>query len=106
VFAKLGANYHGSTFTTHETVFDAGAGDGNEMRLVAGGSQTMQTHNAGWGWQWGGGVDAWLTKQVGVYGEAGKIFINGSDTHGGEGTISDTALYLFVGAKLRIPSFF
>jgi hypothetical protein len=106
VFGKWGGNYQGSTYTTHETVFDAGAGDGNEMRLVAGGTQTLQYHTAGWGWQWGGGVEYWPTKLIGVYGEGGKIFVKGHDTHGGEGSLDDTANYVFVGVRLRIPSFF
>ena len=66
----------------------------------------VQLHTAGWGWLWAGGVEHWLTKQVGVYGETGRLQIKGSDTRGGEGTISDTATYIFIGARVRIPSFF
>jgi hypothetical protein len=106
VYGKTGVDYHGATMTTNQTVYDVGAGNATETRLIAGGTQTVQLHTAGWGWLWAGGVEHWLTKQVGVYGETGRLQIKGSDTRGGEGTISDTATYIFIGARVRIPSFF
>jgi hypothetical protein len=106
LYAKGGVDYHGATFTTNQNIYDVGASNGDEVRQVAGGSQTLQTRTAGWGWLWGGGVEIWLTKRLGVYGEFERLLINGSDTRGGEGTISDPVTAVFVGGKVRVPSFF
>jgi hypothetical protein len=106
VYGKGGLTYHGATFSTHENIYEAGTTDGNEARLVAGGSQFSQTRTEGLGWLGGGGVEYWLTKRVGVYGEFGRLLVSGSDTGPGEGTISDPVTYGFVGARFRLPSFF
>ena len=105
VFGKGGLTYHGATMTTNQTIVtDYATVDGVTMP-IRGGTQTVQTHTTGFGWIWGGGVEFWPTKPVGVYGELGKLLISGSQS-GGDGSISDSVNYAFVGARVRLPSFF
>ena len=106
VFGKAGATFQRSTFTIHETIFDQTATVDDVTQAVAGGNQTLQTQTQGFGWLWGGGFEYWLTKPVGVYGEMGRMLVHGTDTRGGEGETRDTTLYIFVGARLRLPHIF
>ena len=104
IYGKGGTNYHGATSTVRETIFDATATVGDVTQPVAGGSQVLQTRTGGWGWLFGGGVDVWVTRPVAIYGEVGRLLVNGSSTRGGEGNISDPVTYVVVGAKVRLPS--
>jgi len=104
IYGKGGTNYHGATSTVRETIFDDVNTVNGETQLVAGGSQVLQTRTGGWGWLFAGGVDVWVTKPVAIYGEVGRLLINGSSTRGGEGNISDPVTYVVVGAKVRMPN--
>jgi hypothetical protein len=105
IFGKGGLTYHGATMTTNQTIVPDYATVDDVTMPIRGGTQTLQTHTTGTGWIWGGGVEVWLTKPVGVYGEIGRLLINGKQS-GGDGSISDPVTYAFVGAKVRLPSFF
>jgi hypothetical protein len=106
IYGKFGGTYHRSTFTVNETIQDQTATVDSVTQLVSGGSQTLQSRVGGFGWVYGGGVEFWLRKPIGVYGEFGRLYIRGSDLRGGETKIADEALYGFVGVKLRLPHLF
>ena len=43
-----------------------------------GGTQTFETETRGWGWLFGGGLEAWIKPSFAIYGEAGSAALKGS----------------------------
>ena len=106
IYGKYGGTYHRSTFTVNQTIQTEAILVDPGTVLVSGGSQTLQSRVGGFGWLFGAGMEVWLTKPVGAYGEFGRMYIRGSDLNGGETAIADQDLYGFVGLKLRLPHIF
>jgi hypothetical protein len=100
LFGSAGTNYHRATITTTETIdpYTLTLDDGQTTVTVEGGTQIFQARTTGWGWLVGGGVDVWLTRQVGVYAEGGRITVKGS----GAGAARTDDWLMFLAAGLRV----
>jgi hypothetical protein len=103
IYGKAGTNYHRALFSTTQTIDDRTLIiDEDETEVVRGGTQTLQFRGEGWGWQFGGGVEGWLSRHFAIYGEFGWTALRGTDPEGGEGITDDRKIRLVVGARLRI----
>jgi hypothetical protein len=76
LFGSFGAAYHRATFTTHETIDDATSAG----QTIAGGTSTYQWRTQGWAPAFGGGMEVWLSRSIGIYGEVARLGLKGSDT--------------------------
>jgi hypothetical protein len=90
IYGLGGMNRLQSTSITTETI------------ATGGGTQTLAQQTEGWNWVAGGGVEAWMTRWVAVYGEFTVAKLKGAPVTGGEGGIDDRAMFGVVGARLRI----
>jgi hypothetical protein len=97
-----GANRHQATSTTTETIADATVVVDGVTQTLKGGTQTFAQKTQGWTWLAGGGIEAWLTRRVGIYGELTLAKIKGAPIAGGEGGIDDRATVIVAGARLRL----
>jgi hypothetical protein len=102
VFAKGGATYQQSLISTTQSIDDATITVDGEEQVVPGGTQTLDFKTQGWGWFFGGGLEVWLGRRLGVYGEVGWAALKGSDPSDGPAFIDDTMLYVFGGARFRL----
>lgn len=105
VFGKAGVNYHEMTLSTTQTIDDRIVTVGGVDQNLPGGTQAFQSRLGGWGWQYGGGAEFWLSGLFGVYGEGGRLYLEGDDLDGGEARIDEGVNYVVVGARIRVPIF-
>jgi len=97
-----GLNRLEATFTTTETINDATVVVDGVTRTIPGGTQSFGQQSQGWNWLLGGGVEAWFSRWVALYGEVSVAKVKGKPTGGGEGGIDDRALVAIAGARVRI----
>jgi hypothetical protein len=102
VYGKFGTTYHRATFSTTESVADSTITIGDVTETISGGTQTLAFRTSGWGWMFGGGLEAWLNRSFAVYGEVGWGAIKGPDQDGGEAVMNDKLLTILFGARVHI----
>jgi hypothetical protein len=102
IYAEGGATYHRATFSTTETIDDQIITVDGVTQTITGGTQTFEWKTDGWGWVLGGGVEAWISRSLAIFGEAGRARLKGSAVGGGEGVLDETLTYVVGGIRLRI----
>lgn len=102
VFAKGGATYQQSLISTTQTIDDATITVDGVEQVVPGGTQSLQFKTQGWGWFFSGGVEVWLSRRFGIYGEVGWAALKGDDPSDGPASIDDSMLFTFGGARFRL----
>jgi hypothetical protein len=102
VFGGAGMNYVRATFGTTQTIIPTTVIVDEIPRIIPGGTQTFDLRTTGWGWQIGGGVEAWVNRAVAVYGEAGRVMLKGKAPGGEEGFLDDRVTYVLAGLRVRI----
>lgn len=101
-YGKGGANYHRATSTTSETIQDITITVDGVAQTIPGGTQTFLTKTSGWGWQFGGGIEGWLTRRFAIYGEAMYLKIKGSAIDGGPATIDERMTVAIAGVRIHV----
>ena len=102
IFGQYGWNFSWVKFTTDQTVDDVTTTTEDGVVLTAqGGRQTFELKTDGWAWSIAGGVEVWLTRRFGIYGEASRIRLKGTAADEGEGSSSDYMTLLVGGARFR-----
>ena len=96
-YGKVGAVFHRATTTTTQTNDPVTVTVDDEPVTIEGGTQTFETTTEGWGWLFGGGAEAWLTRYVAIYGELDFARLQGNPTSGGEGELDDRVMLVFFG---------
>jgi hypothetical protein len=103
IYGNVGANYHRATFGTTQTAEEVTITIGGEEQTIPGGTQRFELKTRGWGWAFGGGLEAWITRNVGVYGEFGRTKLKGKNADDGtEGEMDDAVTSIMVGIRLHI----
>jgi hypothetical protein len=76
LFGSFGASYHEATFTTLQIIDDSTNAAG---QVVPGGNAILDWRTQGWAPVYGGGVEVWFTRSIGIYGEYSRLGLKGSD---------------------------
>jgi hypothetical protein len=103
IYGRGGADYHGATLSTNETIDDVTitAADGTTS-IAKGGSQSFELKTAGWGWYAGGGVEIWLKPYAGFYAEGTRIKLHGDALGGAEGSTNEFVTSVIVGVRFHV----
>ncbi len=101
-FGKAGADYHWATFSTSQTIDQRTITVGEATETIPGGTQDLALETRGWDWVFGGGLEMWFTRHFAIYAEFGRAGLKGDPVQKVEGALEDRALYLMVGASVRI----
>lgn len=89
LYGQGGATYHRATIGSVQTWLDA--------------EDRFQLSTTGWGWTFGGGLEAWIAPAVGIYVEAGRAALKGSGREtGGEGRFDERLSYAVGGLRVSI----
>lgn len=89
LYGQGGATYHRATIGSVQTWIDV--------------EDRFELSTTGWGWTFGGGLEAWMAPAVGIYLEAGRAALKGSGREtGGEGRFDDRMSYAVAGLRVRI----
>jgi opacity protein-like surface antigen len=88
LYGQGGTTYHEATNTMTETIGDA--------------SQTVETNTDGWSYTFGGGLEAWVSSRLALYGEAGITKIKGKERLSGVIEIDDQLTHYMLGVRFRI----
>jgi hypothetical protein len=102
IYALGGLNRHEATSTTNQTTDDSTVTVGDVTQTIKGGTQTYAQQTHGWNWMLGGGLEAWLTGRVAIYGEFVRAKVKGDPANGGEGGLDDQATFIVGGARVRL----
>lgn len=90
LYGQGGATYHRAELGTVQDSVD-GIEDRFEMRT------------AGWGWTFGGGIEAWVAPAVAIYAEGGRAALKGGGVEtGGEGELDERLTYVIVGLRVSL----
>lgn len=88
LYVQGGVTYTWATLTTDETIGSA--------------TQTLTLPTRGMSWTVGGGSEFWWRRSMAMYVEVGRVGLRGSSVRGGDGTLSDGALYTMAGFRFRL----
>jgi hypothetical protein len=103
IYGKAGVNYHRALFSTTQTIDDRPVTVADQVVGIApGGTQTFQFRTSGWGWLFGGGLEAWVRRPFALYGEFGLAGLRGPDEAGSEAEMRDRLTYFVFGIKIGI----
>ena len=105
LYGFFGANRHRAAFVTTETTEDTTVVENGVPRTISGGTEVFVLNTAGWGWQFGGGFDVWMTPAFAFFGEAGSGPIKGSNQDAPEGQTDDHFTFVLAGARVRLSGF-
>ncbi len=105
LYGFFGANRHRAAFVTTETTEDVVVVENGVPRTILGGTEVFVLNTAGWGWQFGGGVDVWMTPAFAFFGEAGSGTIKGSNQDAPEGRTDDHLTFVLAGVRVRLSGF-
>lgn len=105
LYGFFGANRHRAAFVTTQTTEDATVVENGVPRTIPGGTEVFVLNTAGWGWQFGGGFDVWMTPAFAFFGEAGSGPIKGSNQDAPEGQTDDHFTFVLAGARVRLSGF-
>jgi len=102
LFGHVGTNRHRAASVTVETTDDSVVVVDGVPRTIPGGTETFVFSTSGWGWQFGGGFDVWVTPAFALFAEAGSGPIKGANRNTPEGVIDDHMTYVLVGGRVRL----
>ena len=88
IFGQGGGTYHEGTTTMTQT--------------IGGASQVVETRTDGWGYTYGGGLEAWINDRFALYGEAGQTKVTGNERLVGQIEIDDKLTHYMFGVRFRI----
>ena len=88
LYGQGGTTYHEATNTLTQTIGEA--------------SQTIETNTDGWSYTFGGGLEAWISGRLALYGEAGITKIKGKERLAGVIEIDDQLTHYMLGVRFRI----
>ena len=101
-YGEGGADYTWAKLTSVETIADRTVTVDGSPVTIPGGTQTLTLKTGGIGWVFGGGVEYWMKRKVGLYTEIGRAKLRGTPVSGGEGRLDDGLFYALVGFKLHV----
>jgi hypothetical protein len=100
VYAEGGGTYERSNLQTTESINPILGNDGSVSS--EGGTQVLNLQTSGWAWYAAGGMEVWVNNKWGLFGEMGRMGINGQPRAGGEGYLNETVAYTIGGVRLRL----
>lgn len=90
IFGQGGATYQRSKIATRQDSVDQ-IEDRFEIRA------------AGWGWTFGGGLEAWLSNSIALYVEGGRAALKGPGVEtGGEGRLDERMTFFLAGLRISL----
>ena len=102
LYGKIGTNYHRAVSGTSQTINDKTITIDGVSQTITGGTQTLELKTAGWGWLFGGGMEIWVIRSVGIYAEFNRVALKGSASDDIEGTLDEGLTTLVAGVRLRL----
>lgn len=102
VYGQVGTIYTNATFGTTQTHDDRTVTIDGVEQTIEGGSQNLELKTSGWGWTFGGGVEAWFTRSFGMYAEVSRSGLKGSAADDEEGTMDDSLTAIMLGVRIHL----
>jgi hypothetical protein len=86
-YFTAGGNWHRSTSTTEQITDDIVRTIDGAQVTFPGGTHTVAFRTEGWGWLFGGGLEAWVTDRTAIFVDFRTSKLKGPNVDGGEGGI-------------------
>jgi hypothetical protein len=103
LYGEVGTDYNWTTLSTTETLDETTLTlDDGSTTVVPGGTQNFELKTDGWNWTWGAGAEVWIAQKAAVFGEFSWAKVTGKTSGGGEGSLDETLMSIFVGIRFRL----
>jgi hypothetical protein len=102
LYGQAGLDYHRAQVSTTQTNDSRTVTVDGQPVVLAGGTQTFEFQTTGWGWQFGGGAEIWVTTPIAIYADVTWAALKGDDRNGGEPVINDRVTTLMAGIRFRL----
>jgi hypothetical protein len=103
LYGQIGMNYSRASFGTTQTADDATVTVDDVTVTIPGGTQSYEIRTRGWGWMFGGGMEAWVTNRFAIYGEVARAGLEGSPVDDdAEGALDEGLTSILVGVRVKI----
>ena len=90
IYGQGGATYHRATLN-------------NTQEAVDGINDRFQLRTAGWGWTFGGGIEAWVHARAGFFAEGGRAALKGPGVESaGEGRLNERVTFVSAGIRVSL----
>jgi len=102
LYAQAGADRHQATSTTTQTNDDRPYTDADGVvQTFKGGTQTFVLRTAGWGFSYGGGIEVWVGRKLGIYAEVERAKLVGASRDGDAGQMDERVTAIRLGIRFR-----
>ena len=102
LYGRAGFNYHRAESGTTQVTEDITVTDGDVTTVTPGSTQTVEAKTEGWGWLFGGGMEAWVAPAFAFYIEGGGAGIKGKSEVVEQGTIDNRVTMFTAGIRIRL----
>jgi hypothetical protein len=101
LFGQAGMNRHRAKLTTTQTVLSSIVLVDGSPVTIPGGTHTFALDTEGWGLMYGGGLEVWFNRVLGLYGQFRRFSLEGAAPDEA-GTIEDQLYSIGFGMRLRV----
>jgi hypothetical protein len=101
-YGKVGANFIQTKSETTNTLKDRSVTIDGVVTTIPGGTENYGIKTEGWSWFLAGGVEAWFSDRIAMYGEFGRMVLKGDTLQNVEGDFDDRKTYFVVGMRVHI----
>ena len=102
LYGRAGANYHRAESGTTQVIDDITTTVDDVTTTIPGSTETVNAKTQGWGWLFGGGMEAWVAPAFAFYAEAGAAGIKGDSEVVEQGTIDNRIIMFTAGIRIRL----
>lgn len=102
LYGRGGAVYNQAKVVTTQTVTDRTVTVDGVDQTIPGGTQSIEFKTDGWGWLFGGGLEVWVSRSIGIYGEFDYSSLKGDDVNGGDAKIDNHVASMLVGLRVHL----
>jgi hypothetical protein len=102
LYGRAGFNYHRAESGTTQVIEDVTTTVDGVTTTTPGSTQTVEAKTQGWGWLFGGGMEAWVAPAFALYVEGSGAGIKGKGEKVEQGTINNRITVITGGIKIRI----
>jgi hypothetical protein len=101
-YARAGFNYHRAESGTTQVTEDVTSTVDGVTTTTPGSTETVTANTEGWGWLFGGGIEAWLAPAFAIYAEGGGAGIKGKSEVVDQGQIDNRVTMFTAGIRVKI----
>jgi len=102
LYGRAGFNYHHAQSATTQHTDEVTVTVGGFTTVTPAFNESLEATTSGWGWMFGGGLEAWVAPSFALYAEGGAVGMKGNTNTADESIIDNRLTVLSAGVRVRI----